>query len=884
MLRQRIRALFRRNAVEVELDDELRFHIDRLTELYVTQGMSPEEARRRAMLQFGGMDPVKEECRESRGVKFVETLLQDLRYALRVFRRSPAFTLVAVASLALGIGANTAIFSMMDSALLKTLPVKDPGQLVQVVSVFDNGRGWYSNVSSRIYEEMRRNPRSFSDVLAFASSEQTMRSAGSAERVVVEEVSGNYYAALGVPLQLGRALAPEDGRELSSHVTAILSYSFWTRRFGRDPAVLGKSVFLADIPVTIVGVTGPGFHGAEPSKPPDITVPLPENGPWPQSLYTWGRLKPGVTLREAQPELEMAFRRYLEWLKPEIASWPERNRRAMLSERGELQPADRSAGLRLQYGEPLKLVLLITGVVLLIACANVANLLLARVEARASEMGLRLAIGAGRKRLTRQLLTESTLLSLIGAVLGLLAAYWCHYLLVSALSQGVVTEAMRFQLDSRVLILTLAVSVLVGLLFGIVPALRASRVDVYAALKHEPGRATVPVRNRLAKGLVVVQVAASIVLLVAAGLLARTLINLNAIDPGFRNPETLLTMRIDPGSGKRDAIALAALQQEISRRVREVPGVRSAALAYNIVFGQASAWKTVYLPGYEHGPNQSPQCGFNVVGPGFFAACGVPIIEGREFTERDALNAPEVVLVNEQLARRYWPGESAIGKFIGTNTDRTRWEIIGVVKDAKYGSLRSDIPPMMYHALLQWPEPRPMTLHVRTSGDPGPLANRIGAEIAAVDKDIAVFDVKTLRTQVDQTLVRERTIAALAILFGLLALGLTCVGLYGVIAYAAARRTSEIGVRIALGATRAAVIWMILRETLAMLLLGAIFGVPATLAVMRLIRSQLFGLTASDPATILGAGIILAVVGAAAGYLPARRAASLDPIGAMRCE
>ncbi len=344
----------------------------------------------------------------------------------------------------------------------------------------------------------------------------------------------------------------------------------------------------------------------------------------------------------------------------------------MLSERGELRPADHSAGLRLQYEEPLKLVLAITGVVLLIACANVANLLLARVETRASEMGLRLAIGAGRNRLMRQLPTESTLLAMIGAGLGLLVAYWSHHVLLWALSLDTLNEAMRFQLNFRVLILTLAVSALVGLLFGIVPALRAARIDVHAALKHEPGRATVPVRNRLARGLVVVQVAASLVLLVAAGLLAQTLKNLNAIDPGFRNPETLLTMLIDPGSSRREGPALIELQKEISRRVMQVPGVRSAALACNIVFGHASWWKTVYLPGYEHGPNQNPQCGLNFVRPGFFAACGVPLVEGREFTERDTLNAPEVVMVNERLARKYWPGESAVGKRTGTNADRTK--------------------------------------------------------------------------------------------------------------------------------------------------------------------------------------------------------------------
>ncbi len=499
-------------------------------------------------------------------------------------------------------------------------------------------------------------------------------------------------------------------------------------------------------------------------------------------------------------------------------------------------------------------------------------------------MGLRLAIGAGRRRLIRQLLTESTLLAMIGAGFGLLVAYWIHHVLLSALSQGAVTEALQFQLDSRVLILALAVSTLMGLLFGIVPALRAARVDVHAALKHEPRRATVPVRNRLAKGLVVVQVAASLVLLVAAGLLAQTLKNLYAVDPGFRNPETLLTMRIDPGLSRREGPAFVELQKEISRQVQQVPGVRSATLAYNIVFGQASAWKTVYLPGFEHGPNQNPQCGFNVVGPGFFATCGVPLVEGREFTERDTLKAPGVVIVNEKLAGKYWPGEKAVGKRTGTDVDRAKWEIIGVVKDVKYGNLRSDVAPMMYHALWQWPERRPMTLHIRTFGDPGQLAGQIRKEIAAVDKDLAVFDVKTLKTQVDRTLVRERTIAVLAVLFGLLALGITCVGLYGVIAYAVARRTSEIGVRLALGATRSVVIRMILCETLWMLLVGAAIGVPTTLVVMRLIRSQLFGLTPGDPATIAGAGIILAVIGAAAGYIPARRAAALDPIGAMRCE
>ncbi len=879
----RLRTILRHGAAERDLDEELRYHLERQTELYATRGLSPQEAQRQARLDFGAAESVKEECREAWGFVLLRTIPQDFRYAARVFAKTPLLTAVAVLSLALGIGANTALFSLLDATLRKSLPVRDPERLVRAVIVHADRKGWHTNVGDSIYEELNRAPASFSDVFAFVVTDATLRGAGGAERVREQLVTGNYYSALGVKALRGRTLEPDDDLPGQQNPACVLSYSFWARRFGRDPSVLGQILYLGRMPVTVVGVTPPEFPGAEPGWEPDVTVAF--NGTMGKyGVNVWARLKPGVTLRQAQVEMDAAFGRCLEQLQPRVASWPESNRRRALSQRGELRLAGRgSANFQATFEEPLKVLPAFAVVVLLIACANIANLFLARGNARANEIGLRLALGAGRSRLIRQLLTESLLLSALGALLGILCAIWSHRALLALLVGERVPEALRFRLDLRVLAFTAAVTVITGLLSGLVPALRATRLDVNRLLNREPRPAGAIPRNRLGRCLVVAQVAAAVALLAGAGLLTRTLINLRSVGVGFKDPGSLLTLRLDLSQRYVDGAALVALYEDILQRVRVLPGLGSAAFAENDAFGGGS-WKTVYIPGHEHGPAESPQCGFNYIGPGFLATAGVPLVAGRELSARDTVGAPETVVVNQTFARKYWPKESAIGRRTGIPQDRAKWEIVGVVADAHYGNLRASVPPMMYHALYQQEKPRSVTLHVRTLGDPLRMASQIRQAIVAVDKDVPVFEVRTLAARVDRSLGRERMFATLSGFFGLLALGLTAIGLYGVVAYATARRTSEIGVRIALGASRAAVVWMVLRGTLALIGAGAIIGIPIALAVTRLVRGLLFGLTPADPATLAGVTLVLLLVGVLAGYLPARRAASLSPTTALRYE
>lgn len=878
----RLRALLRRKTVEGELDDELRFHVERQTEAHIRAGMTPEEARQRARLQFGGLEQVKEQCRDARGVAFIESLFQDLRYGLRVLGASPGFTAVAVLSLALGIGANTAIFSLMDAVLLKTLPVKDPQQLVQVIATWPGG--WQSNVPWPVFEQIRRSPQSFSGVFAFYPRWLNLRADGGAERVLAQTVSGDYYSTLGVPAHLGRTLTSADEAQADSSPAVVLSYAFWARRFGGDPAVVGKTVYLNGTAAIIIGVTPPDFFGADRAASPDITIPLGSRE-WYSQVWIMARLKPGVSAHQAEAEVDVCLQHALEFIRPHLKDEPARDREHFLSKRGGLLPADKgAAGLGLRYSEPLEVLIALTGLVLLIACANVANLLLARSAARSNEIGLRLAIGAGRGRLIRQLLTESMLLSVAGAALGVLFAFWVHRLLVGLLIGESAPTTLDFRVDYRVLAFTAGVSVLSGLLFGLAPALRATRLDLVSTLKRERRPAGAGFRLGLAKALLIGQVAASLLLLIGAGLFVRTLRNLRALDPGF-SPESVLLVSVDAAQSGRHGAALSGLYGELIRRVEALPGVRSASLAGNDAFG--GGWsKTVWIQGRQYAPGENQNCPFNVVGPKFFATVGVPVLMGREFGLHDHLNSPKVAIVNETFARKYWPGENPLGRRFGDQGPASggKYEVIGVVKDTRYGSLRGQIPPMVYHALLQQDEQDWFTLHTRTAGSPARMVSRIRQEIQAIDRNLPVYDVRTLTDQVSRSLRRERMFATLSSFFGLLALVLTCVGLYGVIAYAVARRTNEIGVRMALGAERSDVLWMVLRETLLLVLSGAAIGVPAALAATGAIKKMLFGLTATDPATIAVATAVLIAVGVFAGYLPARRAASLDPTAALRHE
>jgi predicted permease len=894
----RLRALFRRESVETEMDDELRFHLERQAEKYVKSGMTRAEATRRARLEFGGTDQVKEECRDARGVRLLETLVQDIRYGLRMLAKNPGFTAVAVLTLALGIGANTAVFSLVDAIMVQKLPVHKPDELVQIASVNPSSTELITNgFSYTAYQDFRRNRQAFTDLFAFTSDTMNFRFGGSSERVAAEMVSGSYYSTLGVKALLGRTIQEEDDRTTGGNSVAVLSCAFWRRRFGSDPSILGKAVFLGDTAFTVVGITPPEFFGLSRGRSVDVYVPMrtvasqldatvltdPEAW-WLSGII--GRLKPGYTTAQAQAELELPFRRFLDAQTRVRTLWPASDGRAFFTQKVGLLPAARGLyDLRWEFSDQLHILIAVVGLVLLIACANTATLLLARATARQQEMVVRLALGAGRRRLMQQLLTESLLLSLSGGSAGLLVGAWAHRALMFCLFRNPSSTYLAFQIDQRVLGFTLAVSFFTGIVFGVLPALHATQVELSPLLKAG-GRAAVGAAGmKPAKALLVFQVAASLLLLVTTGLFLRTLRNLQKQNPGF-SQENVLLMRIDPGPRYYTRATTLETYRKLLERLSAIPGVDSAALASNFVFGAGGWWKTVWVEGHDYSPNEDQMAGNNDVSPGFFRTVGVPLLLGREFDSRDHSGSPLVVIVNEAFVRRYFARVNPIGRHLGDNgpTSRGKYEIVGVVANSKYGSLRDHIFPTVYQCIFQTPEDQPAVLHVRTKGNPEAFAAGVPKEIRNLNPDFVVFDVRTLAEQVSSSLHQERVFAVLTAVFGALALLLACIGIYGVVAYSVVSRTSEIGIRVALGAKRVQILWMVLREVLALAAGGLAAGVAACFASGRIIANQLFGLKPADPETMLVASLALAMVAALSAYLPARRATKVDPMVALRYE
>jgi predicted permease len=813
----------------------------------------------------------------------LETLWQDLRYAARTLARTPAFSVVAVLSLALGIGANTALFSLMDVMLLRALPVKNPQELVEFVRVHPDG-AMMTNLPYPVFEYFRRDHSVLADVFAISPASPVLRAGGISERAAAHEVSGSFFPSLGVQALMGRTITPDDDRVGPANRVAVIGYAFWSRQFGRDPSALGADVRLSGERFTVVGIMPPEFFGLDRGRVPDLWVPLAVD-PDPGGAWVLGRLRPGVSVERARAQLEPLFQQALESLRDDLKLWPERGRTAFLAQRLLVNRATEGAsGVRWAYWEgssPLKILIGLTGLVLLIACANLANLLMARSAARSREIGIRLALGAGRWRLVRQLMTENLLLSLAGGALGLLVAGWGHRLLLGYLVRDPLSVALDFRLDYRLLGFGLALSVATGLLFGLMPAIRVTRADVSGAI-HTAGRQRGPLHLPLAKGLLVVQIALSMVLLIGAGLAARSLRYLGAADLGLAH-ENLLLMDIHPAASTPQA--RQRFWMELTRRISGLPGVQSVALAGDAVFGNGGWNQDVWIdrPGE---PAQDAKVSMNLVSPGFFATAGIPILTGREFGERDRENAPLVALVNRTFARRFFGNENPLGKRFGDRGQASsdRYEIVGVVGDAKYGSVREQTQPMVFHPLWQEPPRASLVVHVRTMSEPTALAPSLRREILAIDGDALISEVRTMPQVIRSQLRQDRMFATLASFFALLALALGAIGIYGIVAYRVAHRTAEIGVRMALGAQKSDVLWLIMRETLALLAAGAAIGVPAALAAARLIKSLLFGLEPSDPLTITCATAVLFAAGALAGFLPARRAASIEPTLALRSE
>ncbi|MPY90490.1 MAG: FtsX-like permease family protein [Luteitalea sp.] len=895
-LKLRLRALFRRATMEEELDEELSYHLERDIQRHIARGMSPDEARSAVRRGFGNVEALKEESRDARGIRLVEDLLADLRYALRVLHRSPGFAAVAVLTIALGMGANTAIFTIVDAILLKTIPVHEPGQLFFLDVVGSDGNQGAPPYPA--FERLRDHSQSFSGMAAFASRELALTIDGRAERASGQVASASYFDVLGVEAVLGRTFEPSDER-LDPPV-AVLSYHYWQRRFGGDPNIVGKTVGYTgerstsegqerteDRALTIVGVTPPEFFGLSLGHRVDVTIPITVVSAEQRrdSHYWWlgavARLEPGLSPERAHAEIDPIWEGFI---RDAGFSAEERDFDGI-----ELTPASRGDSfLRNQFSKPLLLLTGIVGLVLLIACTNIANLLLARATARRREFAVRMAIGASRFRLVRQLLAESLLLFATGSAVGLLFAGWGVRALARFFAVGRSPILLDLQLDLRVLFFTAALCLITGILFGLVPALRAARVEPYADIKDGVGRAA-SARLRLPVGrvLVVCQVTLSLVLLVGAGLFAHTLSNLKALDLGFR-PANVLTLDIEPLESRYPHQSLPTLWTSILDRVRTLPGVRSASLSRHTPLSGTSYGTGVNLLGVEHDQHMF----YNEVSPEYFETMGIPLRLGRTFTSRDGPTTPRVAILNETAARSYFGDRNPLGARVETSRFESSGEVyggvysvIGTVGDSKHLRARDEAPPLLYVPVLQSVQPLGFpTLAVRATADAASLIDAVRRQIREIGPAIFVTNIAMMEEQVDHVFVRERLVAMLSGGFGILGLLLAAIGLHGVMAYTVVRRTSEIGIRMALGASATAVSWQVVREALIMASIGVAIGLPLSLLAARAAASLLFGVQPTDAATLSVSASVLLVVATIAAYLPARRAARIDPMVALRHE
>ena len=832
------------------------------------------------------------------------SLVPDLRFALRGIRRSPLFTSVAILSLALGIGANTAIFTLMDQLMLRELPIKDPDQLVVL---YQRGAHNGSNMgrwmhSYPIYRDFQQKAAPFSEVLCRRLVSTSVSVDNTTERVDAEMVSGNYFAMLGVKPAAGRLFnSREDDRVYMGHPVVALSYDYWVNRFNRDPNVVGKKILVNNYPMTIVGVSAPGFSGLDPAVSPAIRVPIlmkealaPEWW-WVQVedrrtrwVQVFARLKPGYTAESARGPLQGLFHQIREYetTLPAAKDWSPYARDQFL--RGTVHVERAATGysdLRNSFSKALIVLMCMVGLVLLIACANVANLLIARAFARQKEIAVRLSIGASRGQLVRQLLVESLVLSFAGGAAGVaLAIAMTRGLLALVPSEGS-PLLIRPEPDLRILLFTLALTFLTGLVFGLVPALRASRPDLWTTLKDAVGTLVGQSGSLfLRKGLVAAQVALSFLLLFGAGLFVRSLQNLKATNTGFRDPDNLVTFQLSPALNGYDAPRTVHFYEELLDHLRAIPGVKSAALASDPLLAGDEWDSTTSVEGHQAKDGEDMQAFMNALSPGYFQTMGIPILEGRDFDRRDVIKDSKVAIVNQKFARHFFGDKSAVGRHIGRGGGpgtKLDTEIIGVVADSLFEGPREGVHRQVF--VPNWNNGG-VAFYVRVGLGSASVYSLIRSEVRKLDPSMPVYQFKTLAGQLDETLLTERLIALLSAGFGLLATLLAAIGLYGVMAFVVARRTKEMGLRMALGARASAVIWLVMKEVLLLLAIGLAIGVPSAFGLGRFVAAQLYGIKPSDPWTAAASMAMLIMVATMAGLIPAQRASRIDPILALRYE
>lgn len=838
-------------------------------------------------------------------IQSMNSLVQDLRFALRAIRRNPLFAAVATVSLALGIGANTAIFTIMDQLMLRSLPVKDPDQLVML---YQEGSHNGSNMGDRmhsypLYQDLQQKAEPFSEVLCRRLVSTSISVGNQTERVDAEMVSGNYFTMLGVKPALGRLLnSAEDDRVYSGHPVVVLSYDYWVNRFARDPKVVGQKILVNNYPMTIVGVSAAGFYGLDPAHSPQIRVPILMKGAmvpewsWMDAgdrrtrwVQVFARLKPGYTVESAKAPVQGLFLqiRNYEMTLPAANKWTAYARDQFM--KGSLHVEAAATGysnLRNDFSKALVVLMCMVGLVLLIACGNVANLLIARAVARQKEIAVRLSLGASRGQLVRQLLVESIVLAFFGGVAGIGVALALTRGLLALIPADGNPLLIQPEPDARVLLFTFCLTLLTGLIFGTLPALRASRPDLWTTLKDAVGSiAGAGGSLFVRKGLVTAQVALSFLLLFGAGLFVRSLQNLKGTDTGFKDMDNLVTFQVSPALNGYSDVRTVNFYSQLLDEIRSTPGVKSAALASVPVLHGWEWDSSTAVEGHKAADGEDMQAFMNSLSPGYFDTMGIRILEGRDFDRRDIKDDAKVAIVNESFAKHFFGNQSAIGRHIGRNGSgpdaKLDTEIVGVVSDALYEGPRQGVRRQVF---IPNYGNSGVAFYVRTTMGSSATYAALRGVVRRLDAAMPVYEMKTVGGQLDETLLTARLIALLSAGFGLLATMLASIGLYGVMAFAVARRTKELGVRMALGAQQLEVIWLVMREVLLLLSIGLVIGIPSAIGLGRLVSTQLYGVKAGDPWIGAGTVLVLAIVAGLAGLIPAHRASRIDPILALRYE